>query len=266
MLKFLLASDMDGTLIPLDRRPGRRTALARFRAAMQAHEEISLAYVTGRHLHLALRGIREYGLPPPRRMVCDVGTSVFVRRGRTWTVDQAYRRIMKILMGGAGGADVADVLDDVEHIAPQEDMNQAEFKRSYYVEPGVNNVALCRRIKSRLARRGIRANLVYSFDAKKNTGLLDVLPAGVAKDTALTYLQKKLHLPPENIVYAGDSGNDLLAFLSGYQAIVVRNTPETVTRVLRQAMKKKKLEERIYFASRKYTAGVLEGCRHFGLL
>lgn len=265
--EYLLATDMDGTVIPLDRRKGRRREIADFRKAIQSNRSIVLAYVTGRHRKLALEGIREHHLPLPRILVCDVGTAVYTRKGRCWVPDNQYRRKMKACLGGHTGDDLARALQDTQDVIPQEEEKQAEFKRSYYVPLPAERKKVIARVKRKLAVKGIKANLVYSVDRQKGVGLLDILPASVAKDSALYYLQRKLRIPAERIVYAGDSGNDLLAFTSGFKAIVVANTPAPVKDILRSlTRKKKKLSESLFFARHRYAKGVLEGARYFGIL
>ena len=72
--RYLLASDLDGTLIPLERDAQRLREVAELVDAFEASEGLLLAYVTGRHLSLAQAGIEEIGLPSPDWFVCDVGT------------------------------------------------------------------------------------------------------------------------------------------------------------------------------------------------
>jgi hydroxymethylpyrimidine pyrophosphatase-like HAD family hydrolase len=168
-------------------------------------------------------------------------------------------------MGGHTAQDVAGLVDAFDELSPQEEEKQSEFKRSYYVAAGADLRGLVRRVKRRLGAAGISANLVHSVDPKSKVGLLDVLPRNVAKDFALVYLRRKLKLSSSHLVYAGDSGNDLLAFASGVNAVVVANTPPAVREVLHSLARKKGFSDRIYFARRPCVEGVIEGCLHFGV-
>ena len=94
---------------------------------------------------------------------------------------------------------------------------------------------------------------------------MDVLPDIAAKDYALRYLWQRLELEFDKVVYAGDSGNDLLAFVSGFNAIIVNNTSEAVKKEVRRQAKEKKIEQRTYFAGSKYVQGVIDGCFHYQL-
>jgi hypothetical protein len=73
--RYLLASDLDGTLIPLERDAQRLREVEELVRALAASEDLRLAYVTGRHLALAQAG-------PPR-----IGSSAMSARvsieGRT---------------------------------------------------------------------------------------------------------------------------------------------------------------------------------------
>ena len=263
--KYLLATDMDGTVIPLDRRKERNREIAEFREAVRGNRSVTLAYVTGRHLKLALQGIKEYRLPPPQILVCDVGTSIYTRQGTRWVPDEKYRHMMTRCLGDHSGGEVAEALQGTRDLTPQEEDKQTEFKRSYYVALRADQKKVSARVKRRLTRRGIKANLVYSVDREKRVGLLDVLPEKVAKDFSLYYLQRGLRVSASRVVYAGDSGNDLLAFTSGFNAVVVSNTPDRVKSVLRRLIRgKTSLAATIFFAEHRYVKGVLEGARHFG--
>lgn len=132
--RTLLASDLDGTLIPLERDAHRLHEVAELVAAIEATPNFALAYVTGRHLSLAEEGIAEVGLLPPDWFVCDVGTSVYRRSGDRFEPDETYREQMKAAFGGLRGTDVRAAIGAIDGIALQEDEKQAEFKVSYYTE------------------------------------------------------------------------------------------------------------------------------------
>jgi hydroxymethylpyrimidine pyrophosphatase-like HAD family hydrolase len=88
----------------------------------------------------------------------------------------------------------------------------------------------------------------------------------VAKDRAVRYLMERHGLDPDRVVYAGDSGNDGAAMLAGYWSIVVGNASSRFKEELRANARDRGVADRIYFAERSFAEGVIEGCRHFGLL
>ena len=262
--RSLLASDLDGTLIPLERDAQHLRGVAELVAAFEANEELLLAYVTGRHLALAKAGIAAIGLPSPDWFICDVGTSAYRRTNRGFEADMEYRRAMRDALGGIGGDDVRAAVGTIEGLELQEDEKQAEFKVSYYTrgrpEPFVDAV------QSRLDLAEAKVNLVASHDPVSGRGLLDVLPAGIAKDYAVRYLQEHSGVDEALLVYAGDSGNDRAALLSGYQAIVVGNADEALKAELAADAAAQGIADRVYFSEHPYARGVLEGLRHFEMV
>jgi hydroxymethylpyrimidine pyrophosphatase-like HAD family hydrolase len=88
----------------------------------------------------------------------------------------------------------------------------------------------------------------------------------VAKDFAIHYLYDHLGVHVDRLVYAGDSGNDVAAMLTGFKVIVVGNATPGLREELLARGAEKGILDRLYFAEEFYAAGVLEGCRHFGIL
>jgi HAD superfamily hydrolase (TIGR01484 family) len=261
----LLACDMDGTVIPLETGEEREREIREFSRLLALHENVVPAYITGRHLELGLAGVEQYRLPVPEIFVCDVGTTIYVRSHKGWVVDEQYRHALLRSWQGLTGADIGAMLDSLSVLIPQEEEKQKEFKQSYYVSPDVDHRKITTLIHDCLGSKDVRANVIYSVDSKKDIGLVDVLPEAAAKDSALIYLWKKLGLEKDRIVYAGDSGNDLLAFVSGFNAIVVNNTPQAVKEEVRRQTREKEIEEKIYYATAMYVQGVMEGCFHFNI-
>jgi HAD superfamily hydrolase (TIGR01484 family) len=259
----LLATDMDGTVIPPERTPERSAEIRLFQEAV-THAKVTLAYVTGRHLALALDGVERNDLPPADYLACDVGTSLYRRGDGGYQADHGYRDAMEEAFGGADAAVVRGALARVPNLREQEALKQAEFKASYYAAWPVAPELLSE-VEARLEATGLKVELIVSRDPLTGEGLVDVLPRGVAKDRALGHLVAELALDPGEVVYAGDSGNDRAAFLSGYRAVVVGNAPVDLVREVRDAAHRLGIIELVYFARAEYAAGVLEGCRHHGL-
>ena len=72
----ILASDLDGTLIPLDGRPENRRALQRLVTA-RLQDRFTLVFVTGRHKASICEVICEHHLPLPDWVISDVGTTIY---------------------------------------------------------------------------------------------------------------------------------------------------------------------------------------------
>jgi len=263
--KFLIASDIDGTLIPHEPDESTNLDISAFNKAIESNNTVFFAYVTGRHLELALDGINKFNLKIPDIFVCDVGTSIYDKKGSRWLPDEKYRQIMEDSWGGFSREYIAEALKNVKGLEEQEEEKLKEFKQSYYLPMGSEKTVI-QKINEILSPKNIKTSIIYSVDEKKNIGLLDILPKNASKDSALKYLQNRLEINADNVVYAGDSGNDIEAFLSGYKAIVVKNTITEVVREVVERSKEKNLESKIYFTEKKHSAGVLEGLRYFGFV
>ena len=263
--EYLLASDMDGTVIPLDDGAERSGEITEFRSLIDRHKDVALAYVTGRHLELGLKGIKEFNLPLPEIFVCDVGTTIYWKKETAYQLDQGFRKGLKESWKGRTGEEIADLICAIPGLTEQETERQTEFKQSYYIPVDAETDRVVQSIQDRLADEKIEANIIYSVDTKKNIGLLDLLPKAAAKGSALEYLWNRLGILKDNVVYAGDSGNDLDAFASGFNAIVVNNTPNDVKDEVRKQIRLRNIEDRVFFANSKYVKGVIEGCFHFSL-
>lgn len=263
-MHYLLTSDMDGTVIPLDHKPQREEEIDRFSNAFKSQKDLALAYVTGRDLQRVLNGIAHWKLPQPDWLICDVGTSLYHTDGNgSWNLSEDYRAEMTKQFGGHTAKDVAEVLQGY----PEQDVSrQTEFKHSYVFAVEDHPEQLVPEIGKKLADAGIRAELVYSVDVYTGEAFLDVLPTGVAKDFAVHFLLRQLGLDMDHVVYAGDSGNDEHAFKSGLKGIVVNNADPKLITTLKAWADNDVKRSKLFFATRPFIAGVHEGCRHFGLL
>jgi sucrose-6F-phosphate phosphohydrolase len=264
--KALLASDMDGTVIPLEVNKARRAEIQTFKRAVERRSDLGLAYVTGRHLALAMDGIRQHLLPEPDTLVCDVGTSVYHSTSEGYETDREYAYLMEEARGGVDVREVRQELGHLSHLTLQPEDRQTESKLSYHLSPGSDHRAVVSSVEEILDDMGGRLQAVYSVGAPRGTGLLDLLPAGVAKDFAIRYLHQRSGVEEKRVVYAGDSGNDLAAMLVGFRTIVVGNATPGLKEQLTVRGRELGILDRIFFAQGFYVAGVLEGCRHHGIL
>lgn len=262
----MLATDMDGTIIPLEVNPQRKEEIRGFKDKVETEPDFCLAYVTGRDLPLAEKGIRQHDLPIPDILVCDVGTSVYHLNDSSFELDHEY---ILLLEEARGGLDVRDLRHELAHLPQlllQPPEKQTASKLSYHLTRESDHQEVVASVQDHLRGMGGSFQAVYSVGAPHGTGLLDLLPAGVAKDFAIQYLQKHTGVQADSLVYAGDSGNDLAALLTGFKAVVVGNaTPGLKEEVTAQSMELG-IFHRLYFAQGFYAAGVMEGSKHFGLL
>lgn len=262
----LLATDMDGTVIPLDAEPQREAEIREFRAALEASEDVILAYVTGRGLELASKGMRQFDLPIPDYFVGDVGTALYRATPDGFELDAEYARRMKEAMGGLDFQEVHESMNPLSHLLLQPHERQTEFKLSFRLPKDQDNQPIVAAVREHLEGLGGRVQVVYSVGAPSGVGLLDLLPEGAGKEQALHYLKEITGIEEEHVVYAGDSGNDLAAMLAGYKAILVANAGDEVREELEEKGRERGCLSQFHFSSSPFAKGVLEGCRHFGIL
>jgi sucrose-6-phosphatase len=258
----LLAADLDGTLVPAAWSDERAREMKSFRRVI-AQRDLRLAYITGRHLQRAVAVMEACDLPRPDFVACEAGTALYVPEDGGYRPVMEYRERMAVALRVPADA-VRGALAPVPDLALQDADEQGDFKASF-MAPWPLDGTLVSEVYRRLADVGARASVITSR-ARDGSALVDVLPAATGTDRAVRYMATRLGVHAQRVVFAGDSGNDRDALLSGAWGIVVANAhPDFVEEVRREA-RRWGLEERIHFASLPYVAGVVEGLRHFGVL
>lgn len=254
----LLATDMDRTLLPNGLQDPEPGALDRFRA-WASGRRAQVAYVTGRHYDLARAVLAEYRLPEPDWLVCNVGTEIYPA-GSAEPVAEWRHWLRRGFDAEAVRARAAALLPRARL---QEPAKQSPLKVSFYAQAGAEPDAEEARLEAALAEVGLGARVIVSHDETAGVGLVDFLAPGSGKAPALDFLRERAALGAEQTLFAGDSGNDADALLSGVCGILVGNAaPEVRAQIWRLAAESP--GARVYFAERPYTAGILEGMAHYG--
>ncbi len=257
----LLACDLDGTMFPTGPDPSHAAALEAFARLRDEAPGLRVAYVTGRHLSSALEAADHWLLPRPDLLSCDVGTSVHLPdEAGGWRTDATYAERMRVAMGGLGNADIRGLLDGVAGLAPQAQQRQGEFKASFTLPRGAAGDAAMSGVVDTLAATGTDFSLVRSSGVYEEDDLLDVLPPGATKASAVDHMARLLGAPSATTLFAGDSRNDLDPLLRAGRGIVVANAQPALLEALRPH-----LSDSIYLAERPHLHGVVDGCRHFGV-
>jgi sucrose-6F-phosphate phosphohydrolase len=266
---LLLCSDLDGTLIPNGTAPESATARPLFRR-LAAHPGVCLAYATGRDPVLVDHALDEAGLPEPRFLLGDVGSSIYLRENGGWQPLEAYWANIAPDWRDADNDAVLDLLRGIPGLRPQETARQAPFKASFYAAPDLDAAATLASARGLLDDQGLRTSLIWSRDVDGRTGLLDVLPASADKRQAIVFLRDWLHTAPDHTVFAGDSGNDLAVLGTEIAGVLVANADPAVREAAVAAARAANREDRLYLArggyrgmNGNYAAGVLEGIVHF---
>jgi HAD superfamily hydrolase (TIGR01484 family) len=264
----ILATDLDRTLFPNGKQPAD-DSMPLLKQALE-HSGMQLIYVTGRNQNQIREGVEQYDPPQPGYAVAEVGTKVYRCDRGEFIEETGYVQRVRELTPGWSTAAFRSALEDCPQVRLQEAFNQNEFKASYYVDDpaqGRDAVAAVRGIIEPLCAN---VNIVYSVDETIGIGLLDILPQRANKMEGLEFLREQLGVEKEEIIYAGDSGNDLIPLTFGYRSILVANATEEVRREVEEVANERGTLDRIYFAqgtdglNGNYHSGVLEGLRHFG--
>lgn len=238
---FLLASDLDGTLL------GDETGEARLKALVERHAaSLRLAYVTGRYRHSVLELIETGRLPRPDYIFSDVGTELLDlndpenRLGQKYAAQVAPDWNLEAIYAQGTGAGVW----------PQDfPAGQPRFQAGFFWDGRAETLAAF------YARMGPAHgwNMFPSYGE-----YLDVLPAPLGKGNAVRFLQKELGVAEARVVVAGDAGNDCQMFATGFKGILPVNALDELKTFANQPWH--------YHSPHPAALGVLDGLTHFGLL
>ena len=269
MKPLLICTDLDRTLLPNGAAPESVGARSTF-AELVDQPEITLAYVSGRHLALVEQAVEQYGLPRPTWIIGDVGSSIYGKYLQTWTLLSQWSLHISSDWQGLSAAKLFDIMPRISSLVLQPEDKQNTHKLSFFIPLGSNLPELTSNINNCLAGHNIAANLIYSIDEKASTGLLDVLPARAGKLPAIEFLMRMQGLTAEQMLFAGDSGNDLSVLTSELPAVLVANAHADVATQAMEAATQNGTTKRLHLAqggylgmNGNYSAGILEGIRHF---
>lgn len=239
----LFSSDLDGTLA------GDRDASRRFASwwnALPLSTRPLLVYNSGRLLEDIAAFVPEQGLPEPDYVIGGVGT--MISGGESGLAE----RYTSELGAGFDRARVADILGMVAAATLQPERYQHAHKSSWFLHDA--SEAHLRDINEQFRVHGLDVKLIYSSNRD-----LDVLPRGADKGEALRWLCGRLDIPLEQVVVAGDTGNDSSMFLlPGVHGIMPSNARAELTILSNQTA--------TAYQARQATAdGVIEGLMRLGV-
>lgn len=238
----LFSSDLDGTLA------GDRAASLRFADYWQALPAASrplLVYNSGRLVDDMASFVPEQGLPQPDVFIGGVGTMLSAR-----SHTHLHSPFIEALGDGYDAERIAAIFATLPRLTLQPERYQHAYKSSWYLhdaEPGE-----LEDITATLHRSGLKTRIVYSSGRD-----LDVIPQGADKGQALTWLCRALDIGLDEVVVAGDTGNDRAMFeLDGVRGIIPANALSELTQLAEDTTT-------VFMASRAEADGIIEGLRHW---
>lgn len=266
---LLLCMDMDRTVIPNGANPESPEARPALRR-LASRSEMVIAYVTGRRRELIQSAIQTYDLPEPHFAAGDVGSSLYTVSNGIWSDMPGWNDTLSAGWNGLDGEAIRKVWKEIPNVKLQEESAQGRYKVSFYTPEKVDRQKLFQKVREQLNPLGIEVNLIWSVDEANNQGLLDILPPNADKAHAVRFLAQAVGLPRNRVLFAGDSGNDLPALLSGFPAILTRNASDDVRKEAIESAKSQGITETLYCAigtqngmNGNYAAGVLEGLAYY---
>jgi len=268
--ELLLCTDLDRTLIPNGSQPESPGARRHF-AILAAHDQVTVAYVTGRHRQLVESAVSEFDLPRPDFVIGDVGTTLYsTSASGDWSRQEWWEDEIAVDWAGYEHRDLREMLTDLSALRLQEQSRQNRNKLSYFVPLQLDRNTLARQIRRRLEQRGVAARLIWSVDDAAELGLLDVVPARASKYSAIEALMRDQNFDTGNTIFSGDSGNDLEVLASPIHAVLVANSRPDVRRLARRMAEEGGNGAALYLAcggfmgmNGNYSAGILEGIAHY---
>ena len=267
--RLLLCTDMDRTILPNGKQPEHPEARRCFHEFCQ-QPEVCLVYVTGRHQALVEQAIIDYALPLPDYAITDVGSKIYYYIDDQVQEMSAWEDQISADWCGQSHAQLKRAFRHIRELTLQEEEKQNRFKLSYYLDLDIDKDEIIAQMAAILQDLGVHASLIWSVDEPMQVGLLDVLPQNATKLHGLRFLQQHLEYETKEVVFAGDSGNDLPVLGSGINAVLVANASEEV-RALAQKMASDGGHTTALYLARddtfslggNYAAGVLQGIWHF---
>ena len=264
----ILATDLDRTLLPNGSWEADEEAIRLFNELTEAHD-VLVVYVTGRNLDLTENAIKEFGVRYPDILCGDVGTSIRQYRKGKWTFDEGWVTHVRHTSPRWDAAAIRKAVAGVAGMREQEPEHLNQFKQSYYVDHQKKDAVLGQ-VHDLVAGKFDEV-AIYSFDSQDGKGLLDFLPQSATKQTALEYVAEEFGVDKQEVVFCGDSGNDIFPLTAGFSGVLVRNADDQLVADVEKAMIDNP-DLRVYFArgdfkglSGYYTSGVIEGAYHYGI-
>jgi len=270
----LLCTDLDRTLLPNGVQTESEHARPILWHFLRSYG-VALAYVSGRDINRVQAAISEYNLPEPDYIVGDVGASIYMRDNSGWQPCREWRAQIAKQWRGQDSSYIQRLLADVAALKLQEPDRQKLHKCSFYYDLSHDESSMRETAQACLRKENLSAELIFSHDPEKMLGLLDILPGSANKRESVFHLQRMAGLASQDVLFAGDSGNDVGAIIAPRPSVLVANADAQTQRDVLRGNAKSTQPESTYIArggldvvghdalNGCYAAGIVEGLLHF---
>ncbi|AMV35040.1 Mannosylfructose-phosphate phosphatase [Pirellula sp. SH-Sr6A] len=259
-----LATDLDGTLIPLPETETHQADLLSLKQLLEKNR-IPLVFATGRHLASIITAIDAFSLPIPDCIIADVGTTIYERTEKGWAPIISYAHHLAASLDGVSLLEIEQLFQKYDALTLQSFENQSRFKLSYECSQD-STFELAKHLQLELDSIAAPYAITASLAPFATHGLIDVLPRSASKASALRWWAQQMGWDFGSLLFAGDSGNDLAALTSGFRSILVANADPELVEQVKASHQIAGWNDRLYIAKQSATSGVLEGCRWFGVI
>lgn len=237
----LIITDVDNTLTGDD-----KAMKDFFDLIEQSDENIGFGIATGRNYEDVLKLISDYNMPTPDVLMTSTGTEIYY--GKNLTQDNSWRKHIDYRWEPER---IRKLMKTVNGVFEQEEKEQSAFKISYKVDFSV--APKLSAIRKFLRKKGVRARVILSLNM-----FLDIIPVRAGSGICIRHMAFKWDFPLENILIAGDSGND--------KGMLTGNTLGVVVGNYSVELEKLRKYPRIYFARAHHAAGIIEGIQYYDFL
>ena len=266
---LVLCTDLDRTLIPNGGQAASPLAYALI-ARLVNEAQVTLVYVTGRDRVLVEQAINEFDLPQPDFVIGDVGSTICKITNGNWQPIQQWQQKLSADWPEDGCRKILHLMKGIDGLEAQEQGKQGQFKASFYVHDINNKNNVINEITTRLETLEAACSIVWSINEVTSTGLIDILPASANKQKAIEFLYRHLNVDSNDVIFAGDSGNDIDVMASHLQSILVANATVEVRRHAIEQAETNQQSGSLYLAkgdyiglNGNYAAGILEGVAYY---
>lgn len=240
----LFSADLDGTLAG-DRDASRR--FSRYWQSLDPSHRPLLVYNSGRLIDDILAFTEEEELPRADALIGGVGTMLL--SNSLADIGEDYDRALAET--GYDARRIEALVTNERGIVRQPERYQHRFKSSWYLHDA--STQELDNLFAKLNNEGLSVRIVYSSNRD-----LDILPANADKGAALAWLCERIDVTPDEVIVAGDSGNDRSMFLmEGVRGIIPANALAELTSLAKER------DAAIFRAQSKTADGVIEGLMHW---